>query len=101
MSRHYPLVHGINQAQDDSMRQQRMRKAAPGSQKRQASTATYSVDDLARILGISRNGAYAALRAGMIPHIRIGKRFVIPKAAVDAWFLSVGQQASQDQRARV
>lgn len=83
------------------MSQQRTLKAAHGSRNRGGMAATYSVDDLARILGISRNGVYSALRAGNIPHIRIGKRFVIPKAAVDAWFLSVGQQASQDQRARV
>jgi excisionase family DNA binding protein len=55
--------------------------------------ATYKPADLARILGIARNGAYAALRNGKIPHIRIGRRFVIPHVAVNAWFASALQSA--------
>jgi excisionase family DNA binding protein len=35
---------------------------------------TYSVDEAAKILGISRNSAYAACAAGTIPSIRIGER---------------------------
>jgi excisionase family DNA binding protein len=80
------------------MTHQRKPKGTPSSQVGQVgATATYSPDDLARILGISRNGVYAGLRNGKIPHIRIGRRFVIPKAAVDSWFLSIGQETSRNQ----
>jgi len=45
-----------------------------------------SVDEFARTIGISRASAYAGLRAGSIPHIRIGKRrYIIPRAAIDQW----------------
>jgi excisionase family DNA binding protein len=54
--------------------------------------ATYSPDELARVLGVARNTVYANLRAGKIPHVKMGRRFVIPRAAVDAWFAAVGQQ---------
>jgi excisionase family DNA binding protein len=50
-----------------------------------------SVDHLARELGISRQSAYAGLRAGTIPGIRLGKRFIIPRAAIDQWLKSAGQ----------
>jgi excisionase family DNA binding protein len=81
------------------MAHQRKPRGTPSSHLgRGGANATYSPGDLARVLGISRNGVYAALRSGKIPHIRIGRRFVIPKAAVDSWFHSIGQQTSMEQR---
>jgi len=60
------------------------RKAAGGT--------TYpSVDALAKELGISRQAAYTGLRDKKIPHIRIGKRFVIPRSAIEEWLRSAGQ----------
>jgi excisionase family DNA binding protein len=45
---------------------------------------TYSVDEAAKMLGISRNMAYQAVAAGKIPSIRIGeRRILIPAAALD------------------
>lgn len=52
----------------------------------------HSVEELASYLGISRQGAYSALRRGEIPHIRLGRRFVIPRAAVDEWLRAAGKQ---------
>lgn len=49
-----------------------------------------SVDELAKDLGIGRAAAYSALRAGRIPSIRIGKRFVIPREAVRRWLENAG-----------
>jgi excisionase family DNA binding protein len=40
---------------------------------------TYTVDQTARMLGISRNSAYALVREGRIPALRLGKRIVIPR----------------------
>jgi excisionase family DNA binding protein len=67
-------------------------KRTPGHNKG-GELATYKPAELARILGIARNGVYAALRSGKIPHIRIGRRFVIPRTAVTAWFASSLQLA--------
>jgi len=53
--------------------------------------ATYdSVDELAAELRISRQSAYKALRNGAIPSIRLGKRFIIPRAAIAEWLKNAG-----------
>lgn len=44
---------------------------------------TYDVEEAARLLGIGRNQAYAAVRRGDIPCIKVGRRMVIPKASLD------------------
>ncbi|HZL58981.1 MAG TPA: helix-turn-helix domain-containing protein [Stellaceae bacterium] len=44
---------------------------------------TYSVEEAARLLGIGRNHAYEAAKRGDIPCIKIGKRVLVPKAALD------------------
>jgi excisionase family DNA binding protein len=49
-----------------------------------------SVDELANELGISRQSAYAALRHGKIPSIRLGKRFIIPRSAIAEWLRRPG-----------
>jgi excisionase family DNA binding protein len=67
-------------------------KAKTASQTKHHDRKTYTPDDLAQILGIARNSVYAALRNGGIPNVRIGRRFVIPKAAIESWFASIGQQ---------
>ena len=41
---------------------------------------TYSVDEAAEALGVSRASAYEAVRRGEIPHIKIGKRILIPRS---------------------
>ena len=47
------------------------------------SRRTYTIDEAARLLGIGRNSAYEAATRGEIPTIKIGKRVVVPKAALD------------------
>lgn len=42
--------------------------------------ATISVEAAAKILGIGRNQAYQAAARGEIPCLRIGRRFLIPRA---------------------
>lgn len=45
--------------------------------------ATYRIDEAAKVLGISRNKCYEAARTGQVPTVRIGKRLLVPKAALD------------------
>ena len=44
---------------------------------------TVSVEQAGRELGIGRNQAYEAIRRKEIPSIRIGKRLLVPRAALD------------------
>ena len=44
---------------------------------------TYDVEEAGGLLGIGRNQAYDAAKRGDIPTIRIGKRVLVPKAALD------------------
>ena len=44
---------------------------------------TFTVEEAARILGLGRNTAYVAARRGELPTIRIGKRFIVPRAALE------------------
>jgi excisionase family DNA binding protein len=46
---------------------------------------TYSVEDVARLLGIARNNAYERVRCGDIPSIRMGKRYLVPRERFHAW----------------
>lgn len=43
---------------------------------------TMKVDDAVPFLGISRASAYAAIKRGEIPSIRLGDRVLIPTAAL-------------------
>jgi excisionase family DNA binding protein len=45
--------------------------------------ATYTVEEAAALLGVSRETAYEGCRDGQIPSIRIGKRVLVPRAALD------------------
>ncbi len=44
---------------------------------------TYTVPEVAELLGISRSSAYECVRRGEIPALTLGRRVVIAKAAID------------------
>ena len=44
-----------------------------------------TVEETARVLGVGRNTAYEACRRGEIPHVRIGRRIVVPVEALLRW----------------
>ncbi len=41
-----------------------------------------TVEEAAVLLRVSRGLAFAAVRAGTIPHLRIGRRILIPRSAL-------------------
>ena len=47
-----------------------------------AAEPTISVQRAGQLLGISRGAAYAAAAAGDIPTIRVGRRLLVPTAAL-------------------
>ena len=43
---------------------------------------TLTVNEVAAMLGLSRNACYQAVQRGELPAIRIGKRLLVPKASL-------------------
>ena len=56
---------------------------------------TVTVEEAATILGVGRNKAYEAARSGEIPAIRIGKRLLVPRAALKR-LLAIGALGAND-----
>ena len=54
----------------------------------------YTVPEVSRMLGINRNLGYEMARTGQIPTIKLGRRLVCPKAAIDR-LLSEGSSTSR------
>jgi excisionase family DNA binding protein len=52
---------------------------------------TLTVEEAASALGIGRNSAYEAVRNGDVPSIRIGKRLLVPRAALDRLLAEAGR----------
>jgi excisionase family DNA binding protein len=49
-----------------------------------------SVEALARELGIGLNAAYEGLKNGSIPSIRVSKKYIIPRSAIQEWLRTAG-----------
>jgi len=45
--------------------------------------AVLTVNETAQILGLSRNSAYQGVTRGEIPSIKVGKRILIPRIALE------------------
>jgi excisionase family DNA binding protein len=46
---------------------------------------TYTVDEVAALLGVARGVAYEAVREGSIPATRVGRRWLIPRKRFHSW----------------
>jgi excisionase family DNA binding protein len=44
---------------------------------------TFTVEEAGAILGLGRNASYAGAHNGQIPSIRVGKRLLVPRAALE------------------
>lgn len=53
--------------------------------KRDSNSLTYSIEEVAEVLGISRATAYNLANSKGFPVLRIGKRMVVPKEALAKW----------------
>ena len=47
-------------------------------------SVVFNVSDAAKYLGISRSLAYEQVRSGKLPAVRLARRWLIPRAALDA-----------------
>jgi excisionase family DNA binding protein len=58
------------------------------------SESTYrSVAELATDLGLSERSTRSAIRRGEIPRIRVGRRFILPRAAITEWLRTAGRSS--------
>lgn len=46
---------------------------------------TYTIDDVARLMGIGRAAAYALVKSRGFPCVQVGRRLVVPVAAFSQW----------------
>ena len=61
------------------------------AEKRAEERLTYDVPEAGRLLGLSRNSAYAA-EAGLIPVLNVGRRMLVPKAALHQMLAVAGDE---------
>jgi excisionase family DNA binding protein len=51
---------------------------------------TITVERAGELLGISRASAYEAVKQGRIPHLRFGRKLVVPRAALERMICEAG-----------
>ncbi len=64
------------------------RKAEPAP----SGSQTYTIQELSQLLGLSLGQTYKEAKKGIIPHLRFGKRYVFPRAAIDRWMADAGNR---------
>lgn len=60
-----------------------------GTEKRPFECRTYTVNDVARILGVSQARAYSLVREDLFKSVRIGNAIRISKRSFDEWLESL------------
>ena len=60
-----------------------------GTEKRSLECRTYTVSEVARILGVSRTQAYRLVQEGLFKSVRIGNAIRISKRSFDEWLDSL------------
>jgi len=95
----WPLLASPSELQSRRREQHRMRQRilryepAKSVPRPPAERLTLSVDEAALLLGVSRQSAYAAARAGELPVLRLGRRILVVRKALDE--LLAGRRASR------
>lgn len=59
--------------------------------------ATLTVEELAAELGIGLRQAYELVAAGGIHSVRVGRRILVPRAALDAFLTEPAQETGEGQ----
>jgi excisionase family DNA binding protein len=63
---------------------------APGAVAPVEDRLVFTVEEAAQLLGISRSFAYEAVQRGDVPSMRIGRRILVPKAALQRFLAQAG-----------
>lgn len=64
----------------------------------QNDSMTVTVPEAGRLLGISRRSAYGLARAGAIPVLRLGRRVVVPRLALERLLRAAADLGDGDAR---
>ena len=56
-----------------------------------------TVSELAKTLGIGRNSAYELIRQHKLPALRLGRRIVIPRVALQRFLEQAGQLPAESE----
>ena len=54
---------------------------------------TVTVEEAARILGISRSTAYLAVHRGELPVLRVGRRLLVSRIALERMLIQSGERS--------
>jgi len=53
---------------------------------------TLTVKETSELLGLSRNSTYQGILTGEIPHVKVGKRILIPRIALERMLAEAGNK---------
>ena len=56
-------------------------------------SARISIPEIARLLGVGRLSVYAMLEHGILPGIRLGRRWIITRQAFEHWERTCGMRS--------
>jgi excisionase family DNA binding protein len=56
-----------------------------------------TVEEAGRRIGLGRGAAYGAARRGELPVIRLGRRIVVPKEALERWLAETRPNLTSDK----
>jgi excisionase family DNA binding protein len=93
-SRPHELRDTLSTAAGGALVQGRGGGQAAGAASTPHERLTLTVEEAAQVLGISRAFAYESVRRGDIPHIKIGRRILVSRAALDRLLEGADQQDS-------
>jgi len=63
-----------------------------------ANGALLSAQDVAEIVGMTKDWVYAETRAGRIPHVQLGRYYRYRAESIEAWLRGIEQRATQPLR---
>lgn len=78
-----------------------VKKPCGGSMKaprRSGGKSTYTVGEIADMLGVSKSCAYDLVRSGQFAYVHVGSSIRVSKAAFDKWLDPEGTQAATGER---
>lgn len=58
----------------------------------QSTDLVYTIEDVGKLLSLSRPSAYLAAKRGDIPTLKIGRRLLVPKVALERMLAEVKSQ---------
>ena len=57
----------------------------------QPTTLVYTIQEAAILLNLGRSSMYQAVRTGAVPSVKLGRRILIPRTALEQFLLKAGQ----------